>query len=113
MDFRAGAKVGGADGCLDFEDEDNKGLAECLHEGDNGVHLKQVYDKFCDRVSLADFTVIAAEAVMDWARGKHISEVSGTATKMDFQTRFKFGRVTAKSCPKGSNAGAGEIPALP
>jgi len=31
MDFRLGEEnTGGSDGCLSFEDEDNKGLPSCL-----------------------------------------------------------------------------------
>eukprot|EP00448_Togula_jolla_P020876 CAMPEP_0170589000 /NCGR_PEP_ID=MMETSP0224-20130122/11125_1 /TAXON_ID=285029 /ORGANISM="Togula jolla, Strain CCCM 725" /LENGTH=339 /DNA_ID=CAMNT_0010912745 /DNA_START=64 /DNA_END=1079 /DNA_ORIENTATION=+ len=64
MDFRNGQ--GGSDACTDMDDADNAGLAECLFEGEFGegtVSLNDAYMKFCDRISLADFIVIAAEAV--------------------------------------------------
>jgi hypothetical protein len=51
---------GGVDGCINFNDKENKGLVECIEK--SGV-LK-AYDKYCGVVSLADFIVIAAEATM-------------------------------------------------
>ena len=30
MDFRSNAGRGGSDGCINFEDEDNKGLIQCV-----------------------------------------------------------------------------------
>lgn len=51
---------GGSDGCVNFEDPDNKGLAECIAE----FQLVDAYEPRCDEVSLADFIVIAAEAAM-------------------------------------------------
>lgn len=61
MDYRNvnGTESGGSDGCVNFADEDNKGLDTCLIAS----NLATVYDKTCDKVSLADFIVIAAEAV--------------------------------------------------
>jgi len=60
MDYKDG--TGGADGCVDFNDGDNAGLLPCLSEGENGIHLGQVWDKYRREVSLADFLVIAAAA---------------------------------------------------
>lgn len=54
-------QTGGADGCVDFTDSDNGGLSDCLAAGEN---LGAVYSKYCTTVSLADFIVMAAEAVM-------------------------------------------------
>jgi len=54
-------QTGGADGCIDFTDSDNGGLSDCLASGQN---LGLVYAKYCTTLSLADFIVLAAEAVM-------------------------------------------------
>ena len=62
MDFRSGA--GGSDGCLRFDDPDNKGLINCLRgdfnmDGDTdpgalNKTLDDGYNNFCDTRSLAD-----------------------------------------------------------
>lgn len=61
MDYRNvnGTESGGSDGCINFADDDNKGIDTCLTTS----NLTTIYDKTCDTVSLADFIVIAAEAV--------------------------------------------------
>ena len=51
---------GGSDGCVNFQDKDNRGLVECIEE----TGLQEAYDEHCGVVSLADFIVIAAEATM-------------------------------------------------
>jgi len=51
---------GGSDGCINFEDKDNKGLVECIDQ----TNLQEAYSEHCGIVSLADFIVIAAEATM-------------------------------------------------
>ena len=43
-----------------FSDPDNIGLPECIQNTD----ILGVYQKYCGQVSLADFLVIASEAVM-------------------------------------------------
>ena len=63
MDIRVqddGTTSGGADGCVDYEDPDNKGLMECIVK----FGYIRVYQNHCGRVSLADYLIIAAEAVM-------------------------------------------------
>ena len=63
MDFRPSENSdvrGGSDGCINFEDPDNKGIPECLARFD----IPQLYDKWKDKVSLADFMVIIAEAAI-------------------------------------------------
>lgn len=88
MDFRVGAtNPGGADGCINFDDADNTGLASCLE--DTGV--ANVYADYCSRVSLADFIIIAAEAVT----GKTATDSTFAQTLKD---NFKFGRTTAETC---------------
>lgn len=49
---------GGSDGCINFHDEDNTGLPQCMQWS----NIVEVYEKWCDKVSMADFMVIAAEA---------------------------------------------------
>jgi hypothetical protein len=62
MDYRKtnGVESGGSDGCINFGDEDNTGLADCLEASG----LIEVFKDHCTTVSLADFLVIAGEAVM-------------------------------------------------
>jgi hypothetical protein len=63
MDFRKasdGTTSGGSDGCINFTDDDNLGLSDCLAASG----LSTVYENYCASVSLADFLVISAEAVM-------------------------------------------------
>ena len=54
-----GGGTGGSDGCVNFEDGDNAGLPECLA----WTEIAKIYDNWCDKISLADFIVLAAEAV--------------------------------------------------
>ena len=49
---------GGSDGCMNFEDMDNTGLPSCVDK----IGIVDIYQEWCDKVSLADFMVIAAEA---------------------------------------------------
>lgn len=63
MDFRyltTTTTQGGSDGCINFNDGDNGGLLDCI----NNYGLPSVYANYCSIVSLADFLVIAGEAVM-------------------------------------------------
>jgi len=90
MDYNPADGTGGSDGCIAFGDPDNAGLRECLQrKSANGLSVRSVYAKHCGYLSLADFLVIAAEAVM--------SEKSTTG-HMDFKSQFKFGRSTARTC---------------
>ena len=79
MDFRIqsdGTFKGGSDGCINFKDADNTGLAQCLFD----ANMVSLYEGFCTTVSLADFLVIAAEAVM-----------GRTATGYNSSNRFATG----------------------
>jgi len=82
---------GGADACLDLADAENNGLAKCLTEGEHGVSLNDVYGKHCSHVSLADFLVIAAEAVMTFTR-QYVIDDDPSRASMDFRSQFKYGR---------------------
>jgi len=88
MDHKDG--WGGSDACVDMSDGDNGGLAECLIRGESGQSIQMSYEQFCDSVSLADFLVIAAEAVMDITRKQATDQLVG----MPFIDNFKFGRET-------------------
>lgn len=104
MDFRVGSDgvtTGGSDGCIDFADADNTGLADCLESST----LADVYSNHCTTVSLADFLVIAGEAVMArtsfaWPQGddKWV-EGGGPYAVMD---NFKFGRTSAETCDQSA-----------
>jgi len=94
MDFNStGDGNGGADACTDMDDEDNGGLPECLFRGefDGKVSLNDAYELFCDQISLADFIVIAAEAVM----GHMADGAAKELLKEGLKGSFRFGRTTA------------------
>ena len=123
MDFANGQ--GGSDACTDMADPDNAGLTACLSSGEHGAALADVYQQFCAetlsfpkalprlvchivrlachielaqlRTSLADFLVIAAEAVMLSTRARQIAATPGAAS-LDFRGSFRFGRRTALNC---------------
>lgn len=88
---------GGADGCVDFADPDNNGLQPCLWSGEGNVSLNDAWDNDAIKheVSLADFIVIAAEAVMYRQRG-------AIQPALNLSAKFTWGRVTALEC--GQNA---------
>lgn len=95
MDFANGQ--GGSDACTDMEDPENAGLPECLASGEHGKSLQEVYNQYCLDVSLADFLVIAAEAVIASTRARY-EDASPGAPHLDLRAAFKFGRQTASSC---------------
>lgn len=95
MDYADGE--GGADGCLDMEDADNAGLAECIYAGEHGKSIADAYKDFCTTISLADFFVISAEAVMNSSRA-HVLNDDPTRSIIDFRSNFKYGRTTGKEC---------------
>mmetsp|Transcript_80259 Transcript_80259/g.142191 ORF Transcript_80259/g.142191 Transcript_80259/m.142191 type:complete len:415 (+) Transcript_80259:2-1246(+) len=95
MDRKEG--TGGPDGCIALDDPDNRGLSECLYEGFHGISLAYVYANFCARVSLADFLVISAEAVMNFTR-ERVLEKDPSRAPIDFRSNFKYGRITSKDC---------------
>ena len=99
MDFRRhadGTTTGGSDAYINFNDPDNKGLAECITE----FELAKAYEQVCDRVSLADFIVIAGEAVMGRTATSYNEEDyygEGTFAKQ-LREGFKSGRITNENC---------------
>jgi hypothetical protein len=92
MDYRKDTDLGGSDGCINFNDADNIGLADCLVDS----KLPSVYDEVCDLVSLADFFVIAAEAVMGRTATSYrrVNYYAEDTLAYAFKTNFKAGRVT-------------------
>jgi len=86
--------VGGSDGCINFGDKENKGLVGCINRFD----LQSAYSEHCGVVSLADFMVIAAEAVMGrTAKSYNEADEYGTDTLAKvFRDQFKAGRTTVE-----------------
>jgi len=105
MDFDPSETEGksGSNACTDMTHPDNTGLKTCLVDGEHGVSLKKIYEEFCTTVSLADFLVIAAEAVMVVSRAHVLCEDDPNAPTLDFKSQFRFGRRTAKSCVGAAN----------
>jgi len=96
MDYRTGAGRGGSDACIDFTEDDNAGLQPCLEE----FKIADVFAKHCGSVSLADFIVIAAEAVMARTSTSYDPAnpfAEGSLAK-SFRDNFKYGRETATTC---------------
>lgn len=94
-------KKGGVDGCVNFADKDNMGLAECIE--DSGI--TEAYNNHCGVVSLADFIVIAAEVTMartsnSYRTGveKELDDYYEGSLAKTFMDNFKYGRVTAQTC---------------
>jgi len=103
MDFEPSSGSGGADGCIDFADPDNAGLQGCLldaiQEADSvNVTLESMWQDFCTEVSVADFFVIAAEALIEATLpNRRQRNRFGSA----FENQFRFGRTTKSSCTPG------------
>ena len=98
MDYRnnSGTITGGSDGCVNFNDPDNKGLASCL----SATGIQSVYNNYCDHLSLADFIVLSSEAVTIRTATRYDTNNrwgSGTLGSR-FANRFKAGRNTTTSC---------------
>jgi hypothetical protein len=99
MDFRQddnGVTSGGSDGCVNFQDPDNKGLAECLQ----AFAVPDLYAQVCGKVSLADFMIILAEAIMGRTSTLYnAADYYGEGTlARKFRDNFKAGRETSESC---------------
>merc|ERR1719223_1135296 len=100
MDFADG--FGGSDGCTNMLEPDNAGLDPCLASGEFGFSLKDIYLKFCGQISLADFVVIAGEAVMTFTRKAAVTHAleqdqmdpSSSTANLNFSKHFRWGRTT-------------------
>ena len=89
-----GSGTGGSDGCVNFLDSDNTGLESCLR----WTGIESIYSEWCDKISLADFMVLAAEAVVgsiavDYEEQDPFEE--GTLLG-NFKSQFQFGRKTVE-----------------
>lgn len=102
MDYDPVTMEGGTDACINFEDPDNKGLHDCLinhGEFNKGNSIQDLYQEFCDEISLADFIVIVAEAVMVRLRPDfNFNEKSSPTFAWG---SFLWGRETKTSCDPG------------
>ena len=100
MDFRYesdGTTTGGSDGCINFEDPDNMGLQKCLTK----YGIPELYEDWKDKVSLADFIVVIAEAVTGRTATDYNSKYpfkQGTLMGY-FARQFRYGRTTVDECP--------------
>jgi len=99
MDYNPLVNNGGADGCIDFEDHDNKGLKGCMltavNERDSSdVSLELMWQSFCTEVSIADFFVIAAEALIE----ETVPYAKRSTWGQSLENGFRFGRQTALTC---------------
>merc|ERR1719414_198484 len=108
MDYKDGE--GGSDGCTNMLEPDNGGLQACLSDGEFGFSLKSLYREFRDTISLADFTVIAAEAVMTITRENAVKytmdqgsneDPSSSTRNLPFKSLFRYGRDTKIDCKQG------------
>jgi len=109
MDFDPTMKTGGADGCINFEDADNNGLKGCLleavHEPDStNVSLELMWQDYCTEVSVADFFVIVAEALMEAT----VPEAFRADFGSKLESQFRFGRETQATCSPGLLPNPGE-----
>lgn len=99
LDFRINdddTTSGGSNGCIRLDDTDNAGLARCT----NSIGIQDIYENWCDQVSLADFIVIAAEALMARTATEHDERDRWAKNSLSvmFRDGFKFGRETADEC---------------
>jgi len=81
-----GGQFGGADGCW----ESSRGLFDCT--SGNTLSLLEVYRDVCSQVSLGDFAVIAAEALM-----AHTA-TDRQSTAAAFKQNFMYGRSSREGC---------------
>ena len=116
MDFRRWRKSkkkrqGGSDGCVNFEDPDNAGLQKCLA----WTTINTIYNDWCDKLSLADFMVIAGEVVVGRLATDYNAEnpfgvpedhdpedpesVKRDSLLSKFRDQFEYGRTTLEKCP--------------
>jgi hypothetical protein len=95
MDYRVESEnEGGSDGCINFLDEDNGGLQQCLTE----FGIPALFDEHKDKVSLADFIVIIAEAAMARAHSSYADVNAVDSLFNKFRNGFKWGRRSVADC---------------
>ena len=96
-----GGQFGGADGCW----ESSRGLFDCT--SGNTLSLLEAYRDVCSQVSLGDFAVIAAEALM-----AHIA-TDRQSTAAAFKQNFMYGRRCASRLDCGPQPPPPPHPPLP
>lgn len=81
---------------MNFKDGDNMGLKSCNIKS----NIPKIYETVCDRISLADFSVIAAEAMMAVASPTFNKDApfGEGSVEENFMKGFFFGRQTAEKC---------------
>lgn len=95
MDYREGeVNEGGSDGCINFDDEDNANLQACLTNN----KIPQLFEEVRDKVSLADFIVIIAEAAMAVSHKGHTGVADEGTLYQRFRDGFKWGRKSVAHC---------------
>ena len=99
MDYRIGGTdgfAGGSDGCINFNDGDNAGLANCVTN--SGV--LEIYENWCHKVSLADFIVIIAEAAIGKSAtdADEIEPFTSGTFQAKLRNKFAYGRATVEEC---------------
>ena len=87
-----GSGTGGSDGCVNFLDSDNTGLESCLR----WTGIESIYGKWCDKISLADFMVLAAEAVVGSISVNYDAQDPFKQETLlgQFKSQFQWGRKT-------------------
>jgi hypothetical protein len=99
MDFSVdfmGKLQGGADGCMNFDDPDNNGIISCL----TNFGFVNLYNSVCDKISLADFFVMASEAAIARTHDSynHRDRFKRGNLLDTFMNLFRAGRVTRTEC---------------
>ena len=95
MDFDTNNAVApmGADGCIDWSHDANKGL-ETIWCDDDSCPLHKLYDDKYSFMSRADFWVASANAVI---------KLSSPNNELDLKSTFKWGRIDTNVCPDAAS----------
>jgi hypothetical protein len=95
MDFRPysmkeGGHIGGVNFCINFSEEDNRGIDKCMQD----TRLEEIYAEWCHKVSKSDLFVIASEAIIAYRSELHdYNDPFGEHTLIyKFMTGWKYGR---------------------
>lgn len=91
-DFHAG----GMDGCINLQEQDNAGIAQCLAR----FHILDAYHALNATISIGDYFSIAAEAAMGRASSTWNATDPFNADSLmgKFRDGFKFGRKPVEDC---------------
>ena len=93
MDFDLNASDQlGSDGCLDFSNKSNRGLADLWCDDPSACPFKALYDDvYSATMSRADFWVAAANAV-----------TKNASPNQSLDLPFRWGRIDSNNCPNSS-----------